>query len=168
MPFTPFHLGPALAVGLPLRNRFHLPTFIVGSVILDIEPLAVLVLGLMYPLHGYLHTFMGAIGVGLLLGYAMYVLEGLLKPLWRKLVLVPTASFKPKRFLVAGLTGTVLHVLMDSPLYYDIKPLYPIPVNPFYNPGLAGPVYGVCIVTGLIGLTYYSYIILRALISRRK
>jgi hypothetical protein len=74
MPFTPFHLGPAIAVGLPMRKYFHAPTFIVGNLVLDIEPLLVLVLGVRYPLHGYLHTLVLAIVVGLLLGFVMFKL----------------------------------------------------------------------------------------------
>lgn len=57
MPFTPFHLGPAIFFGMLLRRNMHMPTFIVANVILDVEPLLVLILGLKYPLHGYFHTF---------------------------------------------------------------------------------------------------------------
>ena len=63
MPFTMFHLGPALAIGLPLRN-VHVPTFIVANVILDVEPLLVIFFGLNYPLHGYMHTLLLAFMVG--------------------------------------------------------------------------------------------------------
>jgi len=48
MPFTPFHLGPALTIGLPLRRFIHAPTFIVANVIVDVEPFLVMVLGLNY------------------------------------------------------------------------------------------------------------------------
>ena len=42
MPFTPFHLGPALGFGLPLRNYLHVPTFLVASILVDVEPFVVL------------------------------------------------------------------------------------------------------------------------------
>jgi len=51
MPFTPFHLGPALGLGLPLRRYVYVPTFILANVIVDVEPFLVLFLGLRYPLH---------------------------------------------------------------------------------------------------------------------
>ena len=76
MPFTPFHLGPALGFGLPLRNYLHVPTFLVASILVDVEPFVVLSLGLDYPLHGYLHTFIVAFILGLALGYAMFLLKG--------------------------------------------------------------------------------------------
>ena len=59
MPFTPFHLGPALFLGLLLFRLVDLPTFLAANVILDLEPLAVLLLDLDYPLHGLFHSFLG-------------------------------------------------------------------------------------------------------------
>jgi len=55
MPFTLFHLGP----GLLLLTYVDFPTFLVASVIVDIEPFLVLTLDLNYPLHGFLHPFLG-------------------------------------------------------------------------------------------------------------
>ena len=80
MPFTPFHFGPALFLGLPLRKFMHVPTFILANVILDVEPFLILFYGLSYPLHGYSHTFLLAIVVGIALGYAMFPLEKTLHP----------------------------------------------------------------------------------------
>jgi len=76
MPFTPFHLGPALGFWLPLRKYLHVPTFLVANILVDVEPFLVLSLGLDYPLHGYLHTFIVAFILGLALGYAMFLLKG--------------------------------------------------------------------------------------------
>ena len=85
MPFTPFHLGPALGIGLPLRKYVHVPTFVMASVILDFEPFLVIYLGLDYPLHGYMHTFLSALLVGLLLGYVAFKLERFVQPVYNKL-----------------------------------------------------------------------------------
>ena len=88
MPFTPFHLGPALGFGLPLRRYIHLPTFIVANVVIDLEPFFVIVLGLMgkYPLHGYLHTFILTFPLGTALGYVMFLLEGFFQPIYKTLL----------------------------------------------------------------------------------
>jgi len=158
LPFTPFHLGPALVLGLPLRRNMHVPTFVIANIILDVEPFLVLLLGLKYPLHGYLHTFVGAIVTGVALGYIMYTANRHLRFLWEKLFPEPVAGLDLKAFMVASVSGTLLHVLMDSPLYYDIKPLYPLLINPLYNPSLLSLEYRVCIFTGIIGLTYYLYL----------
>uniref|UniRef100_A0A7J3Z5T1 Hydrolase n=1 Tax=Ignisphaera aggregans TaxID=334771 RepID=A0A7J3Z5T1_9CREN len=160
MPFTVFHLGPALALGLPLRRYIHAPTFILANVLIDIEPLLVLALDLNYPLHGYLHTLLFASMFGAVLGYATYLLEKVFRPLYRALHLVPVKPLKIESFIVAGVSGSILHVLLDSPLYHDIKPFYPIAVNPLLNPSLTRTVYYICMFTGLIGIAYYIHLLL--------
>ena len=45
------------------KKLYAAPTFILANVVLDIEPLLVLIMGLNYPLHGYLHTFIAAVVV---------------------------------------------------------------------------------------------------------
>ncbi len=161
MPFTPFHLGPAPAIGLPLRRHIHVPTFIIAYIIVDLEPFITLVFDLNYPLHSYLHTIMGTFAIGLVLSYLMYVLEGIFSPLWRRLFLESEPCYNLRAFAVAGVSGAILHVLMDSLLYSDINPLYPIPINPLYNPGLTIIIYDACIFLGTLGLLYYFYLVVR-------
>jgi len=48
MPFTPYHLGPGLFVGLLFLGFIDFPTFLVASVIVDMEPFLVLTLNLNY------------------------------------------------------------------------------------------------------------------------
>jgi membrane-bound metal-dependent hydrolase YbcI (DUF457 family) len=157
MPFTPFHFGPAVGFGLPLRKHLHVPTFIVANVILDVEPFLVLQYGLNYPLHGYLHTFLLSFFVGLLLGYASFILERFLQPTYKVLLLESSRSLNLKSFLTSGALGTMLHVLFDSPLYADTRPFYPLTTNPLYNPTLSVSlgVYMLCIWMGIFGTIYY-------------
>jgi len=155
VPFTPFHLGPALGFGLPLRKYMHAPTFILANVIVDVEPFLVLFLGLNYPLHGYLHTFLLAFFVGLALGYVMFLLERVLHPLYKVLLLEPDEKKNLKLFFVAGVLGTALHVLLDSPLYDEIRPFFPLTINPLYNPALSLEVYSFCVWMGIIGIVFY-------------
>jgi len=155
MPFTPFHFGPSLVFGLPLRNHAHVPTFMVANVILDIEPFLVLVLGLWYPLHGYLHTFLVAFFVGIILGYTMFLLERFFRSFFKILLLEPKKDMSLKSFLVAGFSGTMFHVFLDSPLYGDILPFYPSVSNPLYNPALLPQIYNFCVWTGYIGTICY-------------
>ena len=155
MPFTPFHLGPGLGLGLPLRKYLHAPTFLLASVIVDVEPFLVFFLGLRYPLHGYLHTFLLAIPVGFVLGYIMFRLERFLQPLYRIFLLETGNSLSLKSFVTAGGLGTGLHVLLDTPLYTDIKPLYPVTTNPFYYPLITPQIYSLCVWMGAFGIIYY-------------
>jgi hypothetical protein len=160
MPFTPFHLGPALGFGLPLRKYLHVPTFLVANIFVDVEPFLVLSLGLDYPLHGYLHTFIVAFILGLALGYAMFLLERILRPLYKTLLLESNATPKLKFFIVAGVLGTMLHVLLDSPLYDDIRPFYPLLANPLYHLASSLEVYSFCMWVGILGIVFYLGLLL--------
>jgi len=68
MPFTPFHFGAHACVAFPFNKKIDIPVFILANVAIDIEPLLVITLNLHYPLHGYAHTFIGAIFIGTLWG----------------------------------------------------------------------------------------------------
>lgn len=159
MPITPLHLGPALGIGLPLKRFIHVPTFILANVMLDLEPFIVLVLGLPYPLHGYFHTFLLAIPVGVGLSLFMYSTDKYFQSLY-KLLLLENGNKKLKAFVASGVSGTVLHILLDSPLYSDIRPFYPVDVNPLYNPSYASIINDICIFLGLIGLLYYVVLVI--------
>jgi len=49
MPFTAYHLGPGLFVGLLFLGFIDFPTFIVANVIVDGDPFLVLTLSMNYP-----------------------------------------------------------------------------------------------------------------------
>jgi len=152
---------------LPLRRYLHVPTFLVASVIVDVEPLLVLVLGLSYPLHGYLHTFLFASLTGLALGYVMFSLDRFLNPVYRALRLVAEDSQGQKAFIVTGVLGAAFHVLLDSPLYRDIRPFYPFTQNPFYYPGLSSGVYSFCVWMGVFGVVYYTGLLVLPFVKRQ-
>lgn len=155
MPFTPFHLGPGLGLGLPLRRYIHAPTFLLANIILDVEPLLAIYFRITYPLHGYLHTFLLATLLGLILGYVAFLLERFLRSLYRFFLLEVSDRLSLKSFIFAGILGMGLHVLLDAPLYSDIKPLYPVMLNPLYNPSLALEIYSLCVWMGIFGIAYY-------------
>jgi len=155
MPFTPFHLGPALGFGLPLRKYLHVPTFLAANILVDVEPFLVLSFGLDYPLHGHLHTFIAAFVLGLALGYAMFLLERFLRPLYKTFLLESNDTPRWESFIVAGVLGTMLHVLLDSPLYDDIRPFYPSLANPLYHSASSSEVYSFCVWIGMFGVVFY-------------
>lgn len=154
MPFTPFHFGPACAIGLSMRKFLHLPTFIVANVILDVEPFLVLLFGFEYPLHGLFHTFLLAFATGLSIGFLLSLFDNKLIPIYKEFFLKPSRKQNVKSFLIAGFLGTTIHVLLDSPLYEDINPLYPITNNPFYNPTLTIYIYSACVLMGIFAVMY--------------
>ena len=169
MPFTPLHLGPALAVGLPLRKMIHLPTFLMANVVLDVEPLLVLYFGLNYPLHGYLHTFLAAVAVGLMLGLIMFRFEQPLKGVYVKTQLETNKTLPLKAFLIAGVSGTTLHVLLDALLYSEMQPFFPFSTNPLLNFHVSSlSVYLLCFWLGIFGALYYFSLLAYSIFKKRK
>ena len=167
MPFTPLHLGPALAIGYIVRKRVHWPTFILANIIVDIEPLLVLVLGMMsYPLHGYLHTFISSLIMGSFLGYIMYKVDKVFRLFFKRLALVDGKADNLGGYVIAGVTGWAIHVILDSPLYSDIRPLYPLQYNPLYNPSLQRIPYGLCSILLIIGIIVYLVHLYRTSLKR--
>jgi len=138
MPLTPFHLGPALLLGLIFFSFLDFPTFLVANVIVDIEPVLVIFLDLDYPLHGFFHSFLGGTLVALLLAFVMNKIRGKFSALLRFFRLEQKHSFKS--ILLASLSGVYIHILLDSRMHTDIRPFYPLDFNPFLSssalPGL--------------------------------
>ena len=154
MPFTLFHLGPALLMGFILRGYLDLPTFIVASVLVDLEPLAVMVFGLPGPLHGFFHSFLGASVAAVLLAVVMSRVREFLEPVYVFLRLEGD-----RRFLVAALLGTWSHVLLDAPLYGEMRPFYPFGGNPFLGVDLylGLGAYRFCLLSGVVGIALFIF-----------
>lgn len=154
MPFTLFHFGPALLLGLLSLNYLHFMTFIVANVIVDVEPLLVLIFDLNYPLHGFFHSFLGGFIIGVCFSVFMFLLYSHF-PLLRKLFFLDYGCSSLRGFISAGVLGVFIHILFDSPLYSDIRPFFPLTVNPFYNPSITSSIYFLCVVMFLLGLFLY-------------
>ena len=160
MPFTPFHWGPGLLFGLLLLGYMDLPTLFVSSVIVDVEPLLVLTLNLQYPLHGYLHTFLAGTILAFVLALAMIKIRGRLQPLMSFLKLPQKTSFK--RIVLASLFGIYLHILLDSPLYPDIRPFYPLELNPLlgHSMFIGFDIYMLCVLAFIgAAITYTARLV---------
>jgi hypothetical protein len=128
MPFTPFHFGPALFMGLIFLSFIDFPTFLVASVIVDIEPFLVVTLSLDYPLHGFFHSLLGGTLVAIPLALLMLKIRNKLTPSLSFFEIEQKISFP--RILVASLSGIFIHILLDSRMYTDIQPFYLSNYNP--------------------------------------
>lgn len=119
MPFTPFHLGPGIAVKALTGERFSLTVFSFTQVLIDLEPLVRLLRG-DWVVHGFTHTLIGATlvaVVALLLG----------RPCCRWLLgwlHLPTAISWPAA-ASGAFGGAYTHVLLDSLMHADMRPLAP-------------------------------------------
>jgi membrane-bound metal-dependent hydrolase YbcI (DUF457 family) len=147
MPFTPFHLGPALLFA-SLLGYLDFLTFVIANVIVDIEPLLVLVFGLDvrwgYSLHGFFHTFLGGALIALALTKVMVKFYSYLGK-----------ETNIRKIYITALSGVWLHIVLDSVLYTDIKPLFPMKWNPLYGVFTTFEVYGFCVGAFLVGAPLY-------------
>lgn len=162
MPFTPYHLGPAILIGLILFPLLDLPTFVIANVVIDLEPMLVIILGLGLPLHGPFHSLTLGSFAATALALAMYGFRGLLTPFFRLLKLQQTSRFN--QVLASSLLGVWFHVVLDAFLYPKVMLLYPLDGNPLM--GLASPstVYGLCTAAFPLALLVYLF---RFIVPRR-
>jgi hypothetical protein len=74
MPFTPIHFGPGVLVKAAAPARFSFTAFVLANVVIDLEPLCHIVRG-DSPLHGTLHSLVGATTTGVLAGVGLSLLS---------------------------------------------------------------------------------------------
>ncbi len=155
MPFTPFHWGPALLIGLLMFPLLDLPALIVSSVIVDIESLYILLFQPTIPLHGFFHTYLGGSIIGIFVAVTMFSIRGYTCRIMDVFKLKQNSSFK--KILFTSLFGIYFHILMDAPLYTDILPFYPSEVNPLYGMLSASIIYLSCTICFLAAFITYFY-----------
>jgi len=162
MPFTPYHFGPSACLGLPLNRHIDIPVFVLANVVVDFEPLIVMLSAYDYPLHGLLHTFLIGAGVGIIWAFAAYPLRKIFRAAMKILYLPYETSLM--KMIVSGILGVWLHVLLDSFLYDDIRPFWPMVVNPFYRKISYSSVHFICELLVISAVVIYparAYLIYR-------
>lgn len=122
MPFTPFHFGPAILIGLLALKYLDFPTFVAANIIVDWRA-ALVFLGLWPfggPLHSWPSTYPGGLFFGLILAgvmvYTRPYLEGILQDLEIE------QSFSNRRIFVSAIIGILLHVTLDAFHHPNIQP----------------------------------------------
>jgi len=155
MPLTPFHLGPGLFFGMTTFRFFSLIAFLIGSILLDIEPTLVVLSNLHYPYlsyphHGILHSFLGGIVTALLIGLILRNYKDQIKKWLNRYHLGQSFSFSS--VFLGALLGHWVHVIFDSFMHYDVFPFWPSHFNPFLNLISVSQNYFLCSALGIIGL----------------
>ena len=151
MPFTPFHLGPGLLLKGLLQGSFSFMVYGWTQVLMDIQPLIVLITGEGH-LHGFSHTLMGG---GLIAVFA--AISGKYASEW-------TLSFlqipHDIRWWVSGFSaglGALSHVILDAIMHGDLYLFFPFSdAQPLLGVLTISNLHKLCFYTGLVGLGIYS------------
>lgn len=162
MPLTPFHFGPGLFIGLIFIKYLDLVAFLIGNVILDVEPFLVVLYEQfcgfsLYPYHGFFHTIIGAILISFL---AALILKKLEQPIKRMLTQCLNFEFaqnfiRPSSFnrlFFSVFSGTLLHLVFDSFTHQDVFPFWPSHYNPLLRLISYPQNHINCIILGILGL----------------
>jgi membrane-bound metal-dependent hydrolase YbcI (DUF457 family) len=159
MPFTPIHMGPGILVKSVLQGSFSLMVFGWTQIVMDIQPLIVMLSGSGH-LHGFTHTYIGAILIALFSALTgKYLAElGLkilritnnpVKILWRVAVL-------------SAFIGSFSHVLLDSIMHIDVEPFFPFAQeNSLHGLLSISALHQFCLYSGLAGAAIYYAVIWR-------
>jgi len=157
MPLTPFHFGPGLFIPLLLFSLIDLPTFLIASVILDIEPILVLSLNLQYSLHGFFHTFLGRSNIAVFLALLMTKARRMFLPLLSFFKL--DQRWSNKTIFSAAFFGIYLHLFLDAQMHRDMQPFFPLTINPLLDTSpLAGLVPEIFCVWCFIGAMLFYFV----------
>jgi len=156
MPFTFYHLGPASGLGLIFFKIFDFPVLIISTIILDFEPLYVIIFNLHYPYHRFFHTLFGGSIVAIILALILYFLKDEIQKIMNFFKLNQESSFK--KILWTSFFGIYSHIFLDSLIHKDVKPFYPfLKTNPFLNLISNEQLYIFCISLFFIGVLAYFF-----------
>ena len=158
MPFTPYHFGPSGLVGLVFRRWIDVPVFVLANVAIDFEPGIVLTFRLNYPVHGYAHTLLFGGLAGLVWGLVAFGLKDVFKPVMRLLRLWYEPSLRT--MLLSGLLGVWFHILLDSLVWSDVRPLWPSNLNPLFGLMKLQTLEYICLFCFVAAFILYGVILL--------
>lgn len=156
MPFTPFHFGPGILLKSVLRKRFSLIVFCLTQIIIDIQPLVVMLSG-KGRVHGFTHTYIGATLIAILSGtIGKYLFE------WVVRNISLTKKFKIeiswKIAFLSSFIGAYSHIVLDSIMHSDIEPFAPfVLTNSLFRLVSIESLYIFCFYCGVFGAIIYIF-----------
>jgi len=158
MPFTPIHMGPGILIKSLLQGSFSLMVFGWTQIVMDIQPLFVMISGEGH-LHGFTHTYLGAILIAI-----FSALSGkYLSELGLKLLGIYETS-KEKQTIniawwvcfVSAFVGSFSHILLDSIMHADVEPFFPLQsVNHLLGIISISMLHKLCLYSGMLGGVIY-------------
>ena len=169
MPFTPFHMGPALALKALSARHFSVLVFGIAQVAMDIEPLIGMIRGADV-LHGSSHTWIGATLIGVPVALLAPALCRPILGRWNRELthhgaarLVSPPDIGRVGAATGAFVGTWSHVALDSIMHADVAPLSPwSAANAFLGAVSIGTLHLLCVAAGVLGVAAWLVLGLRA------
>lgn len=159
MPFTPFHMGPGLALKAIGGRHFSLITFSLAQVVMDIEPLINLMRGAEV-VHGSTHSYAAAVLIAALVALASPRISRPILRAWNREIafhrlgwLAAPESLETIPAITGAFAGTLSHVLLDSLMHADMAPLAPWAAsNTLLGLISNETLHQLCVLAGALGL----------------
>ena len=147
MPFTPFHFGPAFFIGILFVNQVNMASILLTSVLVDIEPIYCLASD-SCPLHGVFHTYIGATALSAISIPLVYFGKKPLQKLSDHLGV--RQGYSIKTIALGAMLGGWSHVFLDSFLYSELMPFWPLMNNNPFTGLLSNATIIVITVVGFV------------------
>jgi membrane-bound metal-dependent hydrolase YbcI (DUF457 family) len=150
MPITPFHFGPGAAAHAIAPRYVSFLAFCSTNILIDFESLYNLING-RHPVHAFFHTYFGAsLVIASTVGIFIF-LRWLAKKVWLP-DLLRWKELTMTQVVGGALLGGYSHVLLDSAMHQDIRPLAPLSDgNVLLSLVSLGALHWACIALGLAG-----------------
>lgn len=158
MPFTPFHMGPALLIKATAGPYFSLLIFGGSQVAMDIEPLIRLIRR-DTTVHGFTHTYLGATFLAIVcvfIGWPLcnFILKRLPRDIGSPLLnqLRGSGHISLAVAALSAFVGTYSHIVLDSIMHGDMHPLFPFSqTNALLGLISIKALHAICVLTGMVG-----------------
>ncbi len=150
-------MGPGILFKAILQSGFSLMVFGWTQIVMDLQPLMVLITGA-GQLHGFTHTFIGAVLIA-----AVAALSGkYLSELGLRLLKIKgydSVSIKWWVAFISAIIGAFSHVFLDGIMHSDVQPFYPLSLdNVFWQWVSIDALHKYCLYSGIIGgLIYFLF-----------
>jgi len=165
MPFTPYHFGPSAFFGLVFKKYIDLPVLLLANVVVDIEVLAITLLGLGWPVHRYVHNLLIGAAAGAVWGLLAYPLRNIFGKIMFAIRL-PYQITLPK-MIISGILGIWLHVLIDAPANWDVRLFWPAKIRPLWHLLTEQQTKAICLAFLLAAIVLYTIIVYKTAKQRK-
>lgn len=165
MPVTPFHLIAVTPIKAIAPRQFSWSVFALTNIVIDLEPISVFLITL-EPRHLFFHTIIGA---SLVATFCATIGRGWCESaikIWNEEIrakpeeswLKSDPSISKFSAWFSALIGAWSHLLLDSFMHDDIRPLHPFTdANVLLGKVSIGELHAICMATGLVGLLWLIF-----------